>query len=184
MAIQLPPEAESDALLKELMLHIAQKCESHSKFGATKLNKILFFADFLAFRKTGKPITGTAYMRLENGPVARRLVPNRNNLVDARRAAVKEVDFGDGWKQQRLIAIESANTELFSKHHLQILDAVINALKDRNADQVSELSHKVPAWQIAEDKEEIPYEAAFLMSLRPSEVDETRALELAEKHGW
>jgi hypothetical protein len=184
MFITFPAESESDALLKEMMLYIAQKCEGHSKFGVTKLNKTLFFSDFFSFRRTGKPITGAAYMRLGNGPVARRFLPNKDELVEARRAAVKIVDFGDGWIQHRLIAIDEPNMDAFSHESLRIIDTVIHALKDKSADQVSQLSHQLPAWKIAEDKEEIPYEAAFLLSLEPTEVDEARALELAEKHNW
>ena len=39
--------------LKELILHIAKECCDDPTFGATKLNKILWWADFLFYRATG-----------------------------------------------------------------------------------------------------------------------------------
>ena len=43
---------------KELVLHISQKCADDPSFGAVKLNKILFFADFASSAHYGTPITG------------------------------------------------------------------------------------------------------------------------------
>ncbi len=39
--------------LKEFILYVADRCEADPTFGAVKLNKILFYADFLAFASTG-----------------------------------------------------------------------------------------------------------------------------------
>lgn len=43
------PEMDPDRRLAELILYIAEKCERDPNFGATKLNKILTFADFSAY---------------------------------------------------------------------------------------------------------------------------------------
>jgi len=42
---------------RELILYIARKSEDDPKFGAVKLNKILFFSDFAAFRAFGKIVS-------------------------------------------------------------------------------------------------------------------------------
>ncbi len=46
--------------LRELVLYIADKCEEDRTFGAVKLNKILFYADFISFAEYGEPITGVS----------------------------------------------------------------------------------------------------------------------------
>ena len=53
----------------ELLLYVAEESEDDPKFGATKLNKIMYFSDFEAFGILGRPITGASYRRLERGPV-------------------------------------------------------------------------------------------------------------------
>ena len=45
MATRIVPDCEK---LKELVLVVAQLCADDRNFGAVKLNKLLFFADFLA----------------------------------------------------------------------------------------------------------------------------------------
>ncbi len=42
----------------ELVLHIASCLQSDSAGGATKLNNVLFFAEFAHVRRTGRPIAG------------------------------------------------------------------------------------------------------------------------------
>ncbi|HZQ34888.1 MAG TPA: hypothetical protein VFD32_03070 [Dehalococcoidia bacterium] len=44
--------------LGELILYVAEKSSDDPRFGATKLNNILFFSDFLAFGQLGRSITG------------------------------------------------------------------------------------------------------------------------------
>ncbi len=62
-------EATYDELeLTELDVYVAQGLEADRAGGATKLNKILFFADFAHVRRTGGPITGAAYQKLLTVP--------------------------------------------------------------------------------------------------------------------
>ena len=162
------------------MLHVAARCQNDPTFGATKLNKILFFSDFSSFLRTGKPVTGAIYMRQNNGPVPRRLVPAREELIDKKRAVIQKNELWNGMVQNRLIALDKADLSQFTKEELQQVEAVVESLDGRTAAEVSKLSHEeCLAWEIAEDGEDIPYEAAFLMPLRECEGAEIRALELA-----
>jgi len=58
---------------KEVLLYIAQSSENDPRFGATKLNKILYFSDFKAFATLGDFITGATYQRLDRGPAPHEL---------------------------------------------------------------------------------------------------------------
>src|SRR6266480_4421152 len=92
---------ESEVKYRELVLYICQKCATDKKFGATKLNKILYFADFLAYAELGEPITGFEYQREKNGPVPRRLVPIREQMINARELALQPVKLANGRVQLR-----------------------------------------------------------------------------------
>ena len=63
----------NDTKMRELILYVASKSQHDPKFGSTKLNKILFFADFAFYFKHGRSVTGQEYMRLKHGPAPRRL---------------------------------------------------------------------------------------------------------------
>ena len=64
----------NDVKFRELVLYVARKSEADPRFGATKLNKILFYADFWAYSKLGRSISGQKYRRLDQGLALRRLL--------------------------------------------------------------------------------------------------------------
>src|ERR1035437_6112774 len=76
------PKAADHRRLRELMLYIAQRCADAPKFGAIKLNKILFWSDFTAFTRTGDSITGEAYHKQPFGPVPRSLKKVREGMEE------------------------------------------------------------------------------------------------------
>src|SRR5438445_9957452 len=64
-----------DEKLRELILLISEWSQRDPKFGAIKLNKLLFYCDFSAYLTYGTPITRQEYFALEKGPAPRRLKP-------------------------------------------------------------------------------------------------------------
>lgn len=57
----------SEEKLRELILYIAQKSKTDPRCGAVKLNKLLYYADFSAYRLLGRAITGAEYQHLKKG---------------------------------------------------------------------------------------------------------------------
>lgn len=53
---------------KALVLYILWRTSHTEGFGATKLNKALWFAEARAFEAYGKPITGETFVRDKFGP--------------------------------------------------------------------------------------------------------------------
>jgi hypothetical protein len=176
------PERHPDKRLGELMLYVAKKSQFDPNFGGTKLNKILFYADFVAYGRSGKPVTGTEYIKQEFGPTPKRLVPVRKQLEAKKEAAVQRVDFL-GMEQQRLVALRDPDLSLFSGEEIALVDQVIEYLRGKSAKEVSALSHN-RAWRVAKMGESIPYEAAFISDENPNEADVERGRELVEHHGW
>lgn len=172
------------AMLKELIVYIADRLVLHPKFGATKLNKILFFSDFIAYAKLGKSITGEKYQKLPQGPAPKYLVPVRDEMNSKDIICFQRETFSG--KQHRIAPLRSPKLEKFTPAQISIIDQVIDALKDKDADEVSELSHDFIGWKIVKDGEEIPYETVFLRDPRDIKItqkDREIALKLAQKHG-
>jgi len=175
-------DPQSDQKLGELILYIALACQHHNKFGAIKLNKILFFSDFISYLRHGQPITGAQYMRKHAGPVPVRLVPVRENLERSRSIAVVHRRMMP-FVQHRIVALREPDWSLFRPEQIALVDWVVNSLKVFSADAVSRLSHQ-KAWQIARDGEIIPYSAVLLSDERVMDQDILEAHELIEKYGW
>src|SRR4051794_8202747 len=84
---------ESDSKFLELVLYVAAKSQFDEYFGATKLNKILFYSEVLTYFRTKKPITGQAYQKLANGPAPRHLVPIREAMIANQDCLLQARDF-------------------------------------------------------------------------------------------
>lgn len=162
----------------ELVLYIAAKCEGHERFGATKLNKILFFADFWAYLSRGKPITGAVYQKLKFGPAPKRLLPVQERLIASQSAAKQEAPRvtaafsrsspGASYVEKRLIALRRPHLDMFEAQEIAIVDEIIERLRNADAVEVSDGSHEFPGWQLAELNEEIPYFTAHLPREQPA----------------
>lgn len=156
--------------LQELVLYIAQQCEGDPNFGKTKLNKVLFFADFLAYGIFGRALTGATYQRRDFGPVPKEITAARRALIDQGAAEV-EYQRRFNYPQERLVAKRPPNMSLFTAPEKQLVDDVIHELWHHSAIAVSDLSHREAGWRFAKDREEIPYNTVFLSSRRASPVD-------------
>ena len=86
---------------RELLVYVSKKCEDDPTFGAVKLNKILYYADFAAYRLYDKPITGAKYRKLSEGPAPRELIAERDALLASGDAEIKEAAYFTG-VQKRL----------------------------------------------------------------------------------
>ena len=120
---------KSDERLKELILYIATKCDDSHNLGAVKLNKILFLADFTAYKSFGQPITGSEYMRLPNGPAPRRLKPVRQQMVEDGDIKVIEQDLGSPLfkPMQKIVPLRKADVSHFTADEIVLVDTIIEA---------------------------------------------------------
>lgn len=168
---------------RELVLYIAERSVGDEKFGATKLNKILFYSDFRAYGYLGAPITGAHYRVLQNGPVPDEMSKIKEELERTMQAVVVPSTYF-GYPQQRLISLRAADLSLFTGQEIAIVDQVIQEFEPLNAREVSDQSHSEAAWQVAPFGQYIPYSAVFLSSARPSAYDIQRGQEIANKYGW
>ncbi len=156
---------------KELILYVARESENDRKCGATKLNKILFYADFHAYRKLGRSISGEKYQKLERGPAPKRVVPVIAEMEAAGLCAWAERDYY-GFPLKKLIALREPDLSVFTAQELDVARSVISELWELNATEVSDLSHRFAGWQAADLGEEIPYETIFVDEARPLTLEE------------
>ena len=63
MAPRQPAAKVNPKKFEELVLFVAELSQADENFGATKLNKILFFIDFLSYKRSGVGMTGAKYIK-------------------------------------------------------------------------------------------------------------------------
>jgi hypothetical protein len=154
----------NEAKFKELVLYIASKAQKDPTVGAIKLNKILYYSDFIAYKRLGRPITGAAYQKLAEGPAPRRMVPIRRMMVDSGRIRLEERPYFNGMIQRIIPTPRVLTPKLLSSEEVAIVDEVLVALAGKTAREVSDMSHRELGWILARPGETIPYETAWLSS--------------------
>jgi len=173
-----------DTKLRELILLISEWSQSDPKFGAIKLNKLLFHCDFSAFLTFDHPITGQEYFALPQGPAPRRLKPITERMLKKGELAYKEVSYY-GHAQKRPIALRAADLSMFSGDEVKLVKQTIEKFWKMSATEISDQSHIFLGWKVAREKEVIPYSTALVGHRRPTQEERKRGLalqSLAEGH--
>src|SRR5690606_24360644 len=124
------------------------------KFGATKLNKILYFSDFEAYGLWGRSITGATYIRLDRGPAPREILPTLLEMEDAGEI-YREARTYFHLTQNVVVPLIDADLDVFEPRELELVDSVIRELRHLDPNHVSVLSHLDAGWRDARNREVI-----------------------------
>lgn len=167
--------------LNELILYVARRCDMLPSWGKTKLCKMLFHSDFEAYRRLGRPITGSAYFRMPQGPVPKAALKAMDELVSEGRLALIEREIGD-YKELRPTAITDPDITVFRTAEMAVIEQAIALLSPLTAKEASDWSHRQPGWALVEPGGEIPYCLSLDSVRRPTddELDYVRSLVAAE----
>jgi hypothetical protein len=179
-----PKARASDEKLREVILLISEWSQADPKFGAIKLNKLLFHADFSAFLTYGEPITGQEYFKLPQGPAPRHLKPLTEVMIKKGEFAWQEVPYY-GRTQKKPIALRAPDTSKLSGTDVSLVRQTIEKFWKMSASEISDQSHIFLGWKVAHLKETIPYSTALVSRRSPTEHERKRGLALqglAEKH--
>lgn len=129
----------------------------------TKMNKLLFYSDFYSYKKRGIGLTGLTYKAIQYGPV-----PERWNILYGSIEGIEHeiISFPSGNSGEQLFSQSKPDLSIFTQKEIEILDEIINKFGDKNANQLSELSHKEDAWIDFKDTTlSIDYQEAFTLKV-------------------
>jgi hypothetical protein len=161
---------------------VARASVEDPRFGAVKLNKILYYSDFAAYRRLGHPITEAEYQNLEEGPAPRELLPARRALEEAGAARIERRPYYNG-TQQRLVALRDPDPKTFTDEELVIVDEVIKQFWFLDGRAVSELSHREFGWVATSRGDTIPYHTAWVGSDTLTAEQIEVGMQVAEHYG-
>jgi hypothetical protein len=153
------------------------KSEGDPGFGKVKLNKLLFFSDFLSFLFHGKAITSQEYQALQQGPAPRAMLPIMREMENSGEIAVREMEY-HGFKQQRVFCLRPPEVEGFDPREIALVDEMITKHWGKNGADVSEKSHRFIGWALAKIGETIPYEVVMVGNRALTEKERNRGIEL------
>lgn len=144
----------------EMVVYFANKTSPFK----TKMNKLLFYADFLMFKESCFSISGMRYKAIDMGPVPNNFQSifeylSNENIVDIIYTPFPQGTVGELFKAR---GDRPYRPEVFLENELAILEKVASAFQSATTHDLIEQSHLEKAWQInAKDKHIISYEYAF-----------------------
>ncbi|MFW5804229.1 MAG: type II toxin-antitoxin system antitoxin SocA domain-containing protein [bacterium] len=144
----------------EMVVYFSDKIEPFK----TKMNKLLFYADFLMFKQSCFSISGVRYKAIDMGPVPNNFQSIFEYLANNDEIDIFTTEFSNGYSGEQFKARKDRpfKADLFSANELETLEKVANVFKSTSTNDIIELSHLEEAWKKNEkNKSVISYEYAF-----------------------
>lgn len=121
-----------------------------------KLMKLLWYADFLAYKQSGQAITGLVYRALPMGavPIA------HDSIIDLKGIVYDEIEMGEGTAYH---FVENEEKEYLSLvlEEIEILGIVISKLGKMTKDEIVSFMHEEQAYKKTEPRNIISYKYAL-----------------------
>ena len=143
----------------EMVVFFSEQMEPYK----TKMNKLLFYADFLMFKKSCFSISGVRYNAIDMGPVPNNFQSIYEYLVNKEVIEINYTQFSKGIGEKFKARINRPfSASLFTLAELEVLKKVSSAFKPLSTIDTIELSHKENGWLKNEkNKNVISYKFAF-----------------------
>jgi putative zinc finger/helix-turn-helix YgiT family protein len=144
----------------EMVVYFSEQIEPFK----TKMNKLLFYADFLMFKRSCFSISGVRYKAIDMGPVPNNFQSIFEYLVNKEVIDIYTTEFPQGYTGEQFKAKKERHfkADLFSEEELAVLEKVATVFKSTSTNDIIELCHLEEAWQKNEkDRNVISYEYAF-----------------------
>jgi len=168
--------------LREMVLYVSARAMNMPRWGKTKLNKILWDADFSAYRERNLPVTGRPYQKLPAGPGPVEMPVILAQMEQDGTIEIEPIKVGSH-VEQRIVPKTTPVLHFFSADDLTYVDKAIAHFWEMTAGEASDESHGV-AWKTRHNLDPLPYESALLLDETLGGQSLVRIKELAAEQGW
>jgi transcriptional regulator with XRE-family HTH domain len=148
----------------EMTVYFSEKLEPFK----TKMNKLLFYADFLMFKQSCFSISGLRYKAIERGPVPNNYQSIFEYLDNTNQIDIVSTEFTNGIIGEQFKAKKDRpfNASLFSVIEIEVLEKVSKFFQHKSTSETIDISHLEKAWHYNhENKQIISYNYAFEIDL-------------------
>ena len=121
----------------------------------TKLNKLLFYCDFLSFKNYGYGITGLDYRAIKLGPVPSNFDKLYELISEGELVHREYIEFENGNFGSYFEPCLTFNKSLFQEHEIEIMNLVSNKFKYTRPSEIIEISHNEAGWKNNIEKQNI-----------------------------
>jgi len=137
----------------KVAMMISYFSNSISQLFKTKLNKLLFYSDFLNYRYSGYSISGIAYRAIQMGPVPAEYDKLYIKLVDDKLVDLEYVKFKNGYGEA--LSGNIFDKGAFSDTEINSMNEVIRKFGSKTTNEMVNASHLEVGWIDNQDSRNI-----------------------------
>jgi len=145
---------------KEVLLYILSKAGAKPNIGETAIYKLLYFIDFDYYEKYEEQLIGANYIKNHYGPTPVIFKKLTEEMIADNELEVIEKTYYE-FNQRKYLPRRCADLSKISAREIKHIDEELDRLSNKNAGELSELSHKDVPWITAKEGETIEYEGVF-----------------------
>jgi hypothetical protein len=156
----------------ELIIYISEQLKDTPNFGATLLNKSLYYIDLMHYLSKESTLTDFQYVNQDKGttPEPRRFMKLLDLLVENGDIEIVQVPFFN-YKQKKILPKRPANIKVFEAEEIVLINDVLKKMGELSAKEASDLTHELIAWKFSNRMEPLP-NFTFLLTAKDPEFED------------
>lgn len=119
----------------------------HNASYVVRLNKLMFYTDFLSYKFYKKPITGYHYAAIPMGPVLQNYKILLSKLENDEYITTEESFLNQhGEVVEKFVANKKVDNEVFSEEEFSLIESIHEFFKDWETSKIVKCSHEEKGW--------------------------------------
>lgn len=168
--IRISVPVENKEKFKQVLLYILNKIGGKPHVGMTVLYKLLYFIDFDYYEKYEEQLMGAVYIHNHYGPSPIAFAKIVKEMEHEDTLEIVETNYFQH-EQKKFLPHQSPKLTLLSGQEIAHIDATLARLGNKNANELTELSHRDVPWMGTKEGEPLDYESVFYRSSETSQRD-------------
>ena len=120
------------------------------------MNKYLWYIDALSFNQRGVAITGITYQKQQFGPT---VLDKKYQEISMLNDKFERIDYEDkNGSKTVIISNNNFDLKMLSANEIKIINTIIELLKNKKVNEISNMSHREDAWKKTNDFDNISFE--------------------------
>jgi len=141
---------------KNAILYFIKYC-NNQYLGNTKLNKLLYYLDFINYRDRKKSVTGDFYIHNHYGPTSANINSILSEMKDDGEIEATEEAFRDSHVKS-FIQKKNPDESVFTSDEKKLLKSVCEEFLDWSTDKIVEQTHLEAPWFYSKPFEKVNYD--------------------------
>jgi uncharacterized phage-associated protein len=152
---QLPTTSVNVDKYKNALLYFFNNC-NNKYLGSTKLNKLMYYLDFVSFRDRNKSVSNDAYLHLDFGPVPQEIDKVLALLKQEDAVSAHDMPFKDSHKDE-FVARAEPDMKVFDAYEAKLLEAIAKEFELWDTKKIVEQTHLEAPWFYSEPLTTVDY---------------------------